>query len=117
MSSRVASERAVVLRYVEPQAEEEVVPDEHLHVRRLRRVQRHDATVDDGHSTSRGGGDKVTVGLDAGIKTVVKSNTISSQSRKRKLFHQRAEQNRGRLGGQGRFYISCTPGHCFRDLN
>lgn len=35
MSSGVASKWAVVFRYVEPQAEEEVVPDEHMHMRRL----------------------------------------------------------------------------------
>lgn len=38
MSSSVTPDRMIVIRYVEPQAEEEVVPDEHLHVRRLPRV-------------------------------------------------------------------------------
>lgn len=34
-SSSVAPQGAVVLGDVEPEAEEQVVPDEHLHVRRL----------------------------------------------------------------------------------
>ena len=63
VSSSVAPQWSVVLRYVEPQAEEDVVPDEHLHMRRLTGVYRHDVTVDHGHSTLCCSGYKVTVGL------------------------------------------------------
>lgn len=63
MSSTVASYWAVVVGDVEPQTEEEVVPDEHLHVRRLPWVQRHDVTVDDSYSASCCSFNKVTVGL------------------------------------------------------
>lgn len=52
-----------MVRHVEAQAEEKVVPEEHLHVRRLRRVQRHDVAINNGHSPSCCSSNKVTVGL------------------------------------------------------
>lgn len=71
MSSSVAPYRVVMLRYVEPQTEEEVVPDEHLHVRGLPWVQWHDVTIDDSNSTLCCSFNKITVGLVGGIKILV----------------------------------------------
>ncbi len=63
---RVPSQLLVVISNVKTEAEEDVVPDEHLHLRVLARVQCHDVPVDDGHRPPRSSGHKVRVHLKDG---------------------------------------------------
>ncbi len=51
---------------IEPEGEEDVVPDEHLHLCVLPGVDGHDVAVDDGHRPAGGGGHEVAVHLEDG---------------------------------------------------
>ena len=63
MGGRVSAQLAVVVAHVEAQAEEDVVPDEHLHARLLARVDGHHVAIDYRHGAPGGGRGKVTVDL------------------------------------------------------
>ena len=63
MGRRVPAQLAVVVAHVEAQAEEDVVPDEHLHAGLLAGVDGHHVAVDDGHGAAGGGRREVTVDL------------------------------------------------------
>lgn len=63
VSSGVSSQLTIVVPYVEAQAEEDVVPDEHLHACFLSGVDGHYVAVDDCHGASCGSCCEVTVDL------------------------------------------------------
>lgn len=59
----IATQLPVVVTYVEAQAEENVVPDEHLHARLLSGVDRHDVAVNHRHRATRGRRGEIAMNL------------------------------------------------------
>lgn len=66
VSGSITAQLAVVVPHVEAQAEEDVVPDEHLHAGLLTWVDGHHVAVYDCHCTASCSGSKVTVNLSKG---------------------------------------------------
>uniref|UniRef100_A0A3Q3IKS0 Uncharacterized protein n=1 Tax=Monopterus albus TaxID=43700 RepID=A0A3Q3IKS0_MONAL len=56
----------IVVPHIEAKAEEDVVPDEHLHARFFTRVDSHDVAINYCHGASSGSCCKVTVDLQDG---------------------------------------------------
>lgn len=55
-----------MVAHIKAEGEEDVVPDEHLHLGLLAGVDGHDVAVDDGHGAARGGRHEVAVDLEYG---------------------------------------------------
>lgn len=63
MGGSVPAQLPVVVAYIKSQAEENVVPDEHLHTRLFSRIDRHDVAINHRHRTTRRRSSKVTMNL------------------------------------------------------
>lgn len=73
VSGGISAQLAIVIPHIEAQAEEDVVPDEHLHAGFLTRIDGHDVAVYDCHGATSGSCSKVTVNL--GFKKKKKRST------------------------------------------